>query len=81
MPFKRSAQRNPVCFRGFKVKRLMQRSLCHFAMILTRDAVETKIHNLNIMPNPGLGKIRDEEQFFFEVAQHHLPEFDLQGSP
>jgi len=63
------------------VKRLMQKSLCHFAMIFTRDAVETKIDNLNIMPDPGLEKIKDEEPFFFEVAQNHLREFDLQGSP
>ena len=43
-------------------------------MLLTRDAVETKIDKLNVMPRLGrlaLAKITDEEPFFAEVVQYY----------
>ena len=73
MPFRRSAQRSPAFFRGFKVKRLIQRFLGHAAMMMMRDGIETKLDQLN--PKDPQLMLKDEA-FFKYVYKTYLRKFD-----
>ena len=81
MPFKRSSQRATICFRSFQIHRMMQRSLCHFAMMLARDAVETELYNRRLRPRLNLATVRDEEPLFDYVLTHHIRNFARPNSP